>query len=118
MANGLKAVSRMHLALEALADAMVSGDPDRVLANERAIAAAAADLVWMAQTAEPPSSHGEALMLRTRVRQARAALDRCRQLGASTAELSALLFAAPTGYSSQGALPVDPAGASLFSSRT
>lgn len=118
MANGLKSVSRVCLALDALAEAMVSGDPDRVLANEQAMAAAAADLAWLAGTGFTPASHGEALMFRAQLREARASLQRCRALGAAAAGLSAAMFAAPTGYSAQGVLHGQPASTSVFSSRT
>lgn len=117
MANGITAVTRARAALDALAEALVSGDSDRVLANEQALAAAAADLVWLASTATAPATPGEALMLRAHLRDARAALERCRALGASAADLAAAMFAPPTGYSSSGTLTAAPTAVPFFSSR-
>lgn len=113
----MNAVNRARAALDALADALVSGDPDRVLANEMALAAAAADLSRAAREGLNPASRGEALMLRADLRDAHASLQRCRALGATTADLAAVMFAAPTGYSSSGALKAAPV-ASFFSSRS
>lgn len=104
--------------MDALADAMVSGDAERVLANEYALAAAAADLSFLAASGLKPASHGEALMLRAHLRDAKASLERCRALGSAAADLAAVMFAAPTGYSSSGALHAAPSTTSLFSSRT
>jgi len=109
-------VTRARAALDALAEAMLSGDPDRVLANEYALAAAATDLVLMARTATKPVSMGEALTLRRELREARASLDRCRALGATTTALSDVLFAAPTGYSASGTLQAAPM--SFFATRS
>lgn len=114
----MNAVARARAALDALAEAMLSGDPDRVLANEHALAAAASDLSRLASAGVTPASVGEALMLRADLRSVRASLDRCRALGATTADLSAALFAAPTGYSSSGLLRAAPNSVPLFSSRT
>ena len=110
----MNAVTQAREALNALAEAMVSGDPDRVLAHELALSAAAADLSLLASAGVTPASLGEKLRLRAELRDARAALDRCRALGANTAALSAVLFASPTGYSASGTLPAAPA--SFFAS--
>ena len=112
----MNAAARARAALDALADALIAGDPDRVLAHEMALAAAAADLSRLAQTGVAPASFGEASMLRADFRAVRASLDRCRALGASTAALSAAVFAAPTGYSSSGTVPMAPA--SFFATRS
>ncbi len=117
MANAITAVTRARAALTALAEALVSGDPDRVLANEQAMAAAAADLMWWARTGVTPATPGEALMLRAHLSDARAAMERCRVLGSTAADLTAAMFAPPTGYSSSGTLQAAAAVAPLFSSR-
>ncbi len=114
----MNAVTRARAALDALAEALTSGDPDRVLANERALAAAASDLSHLAGAGVAPASVGEALTMRAELRDVRASLDRCRALGATTAALSAALFVAPTGYSASGTLQVVRSAASSFSSRT
>ena len=110
----MNAVTRARAALDALADALISGDPDRVLANERALGAAAADLSAMAGASFAPESVGEALLLRAALRDVRASLDRCRALGASAALLSAALYSSPTGYSASGALQAAPTTAAYF----
>jgi hypothetical protein len=110
----MNAVTQAREALNALAEAMVSGDADRVLAHELALSAAAADLTFMARAGAAPASVGEKLTLRAEIHQARAALDRCRALGANTAALSAVLFASPTGYSASGTLQVAPGSSSFF----
>ena len=113
----MNAVHRAKAALDALAEALASGDPDRVLANEMALAAAAADLSQLSRAGVTPSSMGEALVLRGDLRDARASLDRCRALGATVTDLAAALFAAPTGYSASGTMKAAPV-ASFFSSRS
>lgn len=110
----MNAVTRARAALDALADALVSGDPDRVLANELALSAAAADLSAMAGSGFAPESVGEALMLRASLRDVRASLDRCRALGASAASLWSALYAAPLGYSASGALQAAPTSTGYF----
>lgn len=110
----MNAVMQAREALNALAAALVSGDPDRVLAHELALSAAAADLVLLAGTGIKPASVGEKLLIRAELRETRAALDRCRALGANTAALSAVLFASPTGYSAAGTMSAAPA--SFFAS--
>lgn len=114
----MKAVTQARAAMDALAEAMTSGDAERVLANEHALAAAAADLSFFAAAGITPASHGEALMLRAHLRDAKASLERCRALGAAAADMAAAMFAAPTGYSSSGAMHAAPATTSFFSSRT
>jgi hypothetical protein len=117
MANGITAVTQARAALDALAEALVSGDADRVLANEQALAAAAADLVFSARAGVAPANSGEALMWLAHLRAARAALERCRALGATAADLTAAMFAPPTGYSSSGTLQAAPTAVPFFSSR-
>lgn len=110
----MNAAQRAQAALDALADALISGDPDRVLANEHALSAAATDLCLLATTGVKPSSMGETLLLRAEFRAVRASLDRCRALGASAASLSAALYSAPTGYSASGTLQAAPASVLYF----
>ena len=110
-------VSRARAALDALAEAMLSGNPDNVLSHEMAVAAAAADLSRLARTCAP-ASIDDVPAFRAELYNLRASLDRCRALGAVTADLSAVLFAAPTGYSSSGTLRAAAVSMPFFSTRS
>lgn len=109
----MNAVTQARAALDALAEALVSGDADRVLAHELALSAAATDLSLYAASATRPSSFGEALKLRADLFSVRASLNRCLALGGTAAALAAVLCPSPTGYSSSGIVTTSPVSASF-----
>jgi len=97
MTPALDAVERVHTALTGLAEALETGQPDRVLAAERPLADAAAALA-VADRRTPP----DPARLRARLLQARLALDRCRALGQASGELIGALWPGQTGYGASG----------------
>jgi hypothetical protein len=82
-ADALRAVTA---ALDALADALASGQPDRVLSIEPSLAAAVRELA--AAPVEPREPRAD---LRAEARAVRAAMARCDRLGRLSADLERLL---------------------------
>jgi hypothetical protein len=82
----------LQAALDGLAAALTSGDPDAVLAAEAPLAIAAARL-----TALDGRPDGTAAELRTRLQDIHRSVGRCRRLGGASADLLALFTATEYG---------------------
>jgi hypothetical protein len=82
----------LQAALDGLAAALTSGDPDAVLAAETPLAIATARL-----TALDGRPDGTAAELRARLQDIRRSVGRCRRLGAASADLLNLFTAAEYG---------------------
>jgi hypothetical protein len=93
----IDAIDLVHTALTGLAEALETGQPDRVLAAERPLADAAAALATVDRRAPADPSR-----LRARLLEARLALDRCRTLGQTSADLISAMWPAETGYGASG----------------
>jgi len=112
MTPALDAVDRVHDALTGLAEALETGQPDRVLAAEQPLAQAAAALATVDRRAPADPAR-----LRARLLEARLALDRCRALGRSSADLIGTILPAHTAYGPSGQRELRPAGRGAVNSQ-
>jgi len=92
MTNPLDALTRVHAALEGLADALASGRHEAVIAAETPLAEAARRLALLTTQTATVVNKAE---LRRQVLETRAAMARCERLGASLASVAAQLFPQP-----------------------
>jgi hypothetical protein len=92
------ALDRVNDELKRLAEALESGQPDRVLAVEQPLAEAASALADVGRVAL-----GDEVRLRARLLETRLALDRCRSLGDASADLIGAMWPSETSYSRKGA---------------
>ena len=113
MTSPADCVDRLRIALDRLAGALASGDPDAVLACELPVADALRGLRGTARTV----TAGEADRVRSLVSDARAALLRCRRLGETVVAIAAATANAPQGYGRLGT-PVPARARTTVTSRT
>jgi hypothetical protein len=92
----LDAINKVHAALTGLANALETGDADRVLAAEQPLAEATTALETVDRARLTDEVH-----LRARLLEARLALERCRALGDASAEMLNVLHP-NSGYERTG----------------
>ena len=107
------ALHRLTAALDALASALESGEPGRVLEAEAPLAAAMSAIAGLDLRGAP-----DRLRVRRSVDEARRMLARCQALGASIDSLVDVMFPAPAAYGPQGHIRSAPGPAPTLDSRT
>jgi hypothetical protein len=105
------ALTRLTVALEGLASALESGDPDQVLAAEAPLGTAVSALRGVELGSLARRDDARAAIL-----QARLALARCRTLGHAAGRLTAIVTA--NGYGPSGHHTSQPVPASTVTTRT
>ena len=105
MTTLIESLRTVAAALDALADALASGRPDRVLAAEPALATAVSRLRVVR-----PFSGEDRLALRGELRALRAALARCERMGRTSGALERLVHPQAYGRGPQSAAAAPSAG--------